>query len=81
MDPDHKRLLELAEENNRMLHKLLNDLRWRRFWGFIRWAVIIGSAIGLYYWFQPYIDTLVSVYTQGLGQLSELQGLFSNPPR
>jgi hypothetical protein len=68
MDPDYKRLLELSEENNKMLHKLMGDLRWRKFWAIVRWSLIIGSTIGLYYWLQPFLDQILNAY-QSLPQL------------
>lgn len=73
MEPEMRRLLQLTEDNNAMLKKLMGDLRWRRFWGFVRWAIIIGSAVGIYYWFQPFIDNIMSTYDQlfGSGKLFE----------
>ncbi len=30
---------------------------------FMYWFVIIGTAVGLFYYFQPYIDNVVSIYS------------------
>ncbi len=67
MDPESKKLLDatfaLAEENNKMLHSMRRSMRMARIMSFVYWAFIIGSAVGAYYFVQPYIDQLLSVYT------------------
>ena len=39
------------------------SMRMARIMSFVYWAFIIGSAVGAYYFVQPYIDQLLSVYT------------------
>lgn len=51
-------LLRKTDENNRMLHKLISGARWARFWSFVYYAIIVGSAIGAYYYIQPYISAV-----------------------
>jgi hypothetical protein len=62
MDPEIKKLIALTEDNNRMLHRLIRDLRWRRFIMFLKWAVIIGLAVGLFWWLQPFIENIRGTY-------------------
>ena len=66
MDPESKKLLEetfaLAKENNDMLHSLRRSMRLARFMSLLYWVYIIGSALGAYYFLQPYIDQLKSIY-------------------
>lgn len=33
-----------------------------RVFGFIKWVIIIGITIGAYYYIQPYLNTLLSIY-------------------
>lgn len=62
MEQDIDRLLQLAEDNNKMLHKLVGDLRWRRFVSLFKWTLIIGVALGLFYYLEPYIDKTIQIY-------------------
>lgn len=66
MTPEEKELLkravELAEENNNMLHSMRRSMRLARIMSILYWVVIIGSAVGAYYLIQPYIDALMAIY-------------------
>jgi len=57
-----KRVAELSEENNDMLRSMRRSMRLARFMSILYWVVIIGSAIGAYYFIQPYIDFFGSAY-------------------
>lgn len=57
-----ERVVELAEENNKILRGLRRAARWGQFFTFIKWLIIIGSAFGAYYYLQPYLDQLMEVY-------------------
>ena len=60
MDPETKKLLEntykLTEENNRMLHKVRGVQKRAAILSAAYWFLIIGAAIGAFYFLQPYID-------------------------
>ena len=60
MDPEIKKLLyethELAEENNKMLRKVRGVQKRQAFLSFLHWFLIIGVAIGAFYFLQPYIS-------------------------
>lgn len=62
MDPDSKRLLELVEENNRLLRALHRSMRVGRVLRVIYWILIMGTALGAFYFLQPLIDQLISAY-------------------
>jgi len=66
MDPESKELLqatlELAQENNKMLHSMKRSMQMSRIMSYVYWAFIIGSALGAYYFVQPYIDQLLDAY-------------------
>jgi hypothetical protein len=66
MEPEEKELLkkgvELAEENNKILHSIKRSLRISNIVRFIYWTFIIGSAVGAYYFVQPYFEEIYSIY-------------------
>ncbi|HBA46133.1 hypothetical protein A2W67_02500 [Candidatus Nomurabacteria bacterium RIFCSPLOWO2_02_40_28] len=66
MDPESKKLLEetfaLAEDNNKILHSMRRSMRVQRIMSVLYWAIIIGSAVGAYYFIQPYIDQMMQLY-------------------
>lgn len=68
MSPEEKKLLEetaeLSRENNKMLHQLHRSLVWGRIWHITYWVIIIGASIGAFYFIQPYIESLKSLYGQ-----------------
>ena len=57
-----KRSVQVSEENNDLLRSLLRSARITRVMTFIYWLFIIGSAVGAYYVFQPYMDSLFKAY-------------------
>ena len=66
MDPESKKLLEeslaLAKDNNKMLHSMRRSMHVARAMSAIYWVFIIGSAIGAYYFIQPYLDQVLDMY-------------------
>ncbi len=74
-----KRNLALAEDNNRMLHKMRRNAFFggllKMFW----WAVIIGLPIFLYYlYLQPVVEQALTTYGKVEQGVSDLQGLGKN---
>ena len=66
MSPEEKELLnkcvDLAEDNNKMLHSMRRSMRIASVMRALYWVLIIGSAFGAYYFIQPYLDQLIGVY-------------------
>ncbi len=66
MDPESKKLLEetfeLAQENNKMLHKVRRVQKWATFWSGLKVFIIVGVALGLFYFLEPYINKIVDLY-------------------
>jgi len=66
MSPEEKELLEksvaLAEDNNEILHKMRRSMLWGRVMSVLYWTLIIGSAVGAYYFIQPYLNAMLGVY-------------------
>lgn len=76
MDPEIKELLRedlrLAQENNEALKSLLWYQRISRWIAIIKWAVIIGSAIGALYYLEPMISNTWSLYQELLGTVNDI---------
>lgn len=55
-----KQILELEKDNQVILKKLLSYQRWTRALSFLKLAVVVGSLAGVYYFFQPAIDSVIN---------------------
>ncbi len=81
MNPDERQLLErtnkLAEENNKILKSLRTAHRWSAFFNFIYWVVIIGVAVGAFYFLQPYVNTLLKAYSSIQSDLGGVKSVVS----
>lgn len=75
MDSESKKLLEetfeLAKENNEMLHKVRRNQKWATWFHALKVLVIIGIALGAFYFLQPYIDGVVNFYSSISGKNTE----------
>lgn len=69
-----KKSVDLAEENNEILRSMRRSMRFARVFKIVYWTILIGTAIGAFYFMQPYIDQLVGVYG---GAKSNLDGFSS----
>ncbi len=63
---DLQEVEQLARDNNRILHKLLAHQRYSTIISVLKWALIIGTALGTYYAIQPYLEGALKTY-QDLG--------------
>ena len=67
MDSEDRKLLEethrLAEENNQLLHKVRGVQKRATIWTAIKIFVIVGIALGSFYFLEPYIDRLMDIYS------------------
>ena len=79
MQPEEKKLLEetykLAEENNEMLHKIRMVQKRQAIFIFIKWFLIIGASVGIFYFLQPYVDVLKSFIGETSSTLSKIKEL------
>jgi hypothetical protein len=82
VDPETKKLLEethsLTVENNRMLKSLHSSMRTRRIMSIIYWVFIIGSAIGAWYFIQPYVDQIANAYGGAKSNLDSIGEFFKS---
>jgi uncharacterized phage-like protein YoqJ len=68
MEPDLKELLEkdieINEENNKILKKMQFSGRITLVVNIFKWVIIVGSVLGISYWFGPKIELLTNTYTE-----------------
>ncbi len=80
MNPEEKELLkktlELAKENNQMLHSIKRQMLWGRIFRVIYWVIIIGAAIGIYYYVDPYINDAIDAYGSLKSNVQDFGDLF-----
>jgi hypothetical protein len=79
MDDESKQLLEktleIAQENNTMLHKMRRAQFWSNVVSALYWIFIIGTAIGAYYYLQPYLDQVLKLYDSASATLNSLKSI------
>jgi len=60
MDLQEKEMLEEAletsRENNKLIKKIWRDVKMRRITKAVYWIIIIGLALGAYYYVQPILE-------------------------
>lgn len=80
MEPMYKdkldRTFELAEENNKMLKKILRSMRWSRIIRVISAIIVIGVSIGVFYFLQPFFKQIAETYTTFRDSVNSLGGVF-----
>jgi len=80
MDSEEKELLhktvELLEDNNKILRKIRRTMRIGTIAKIIYWTIIIGAAIGAFYFVQPYLDHLLEVYSGLNNGVDNVKSLF-----
>lgn len=66
MTPEERQLLiqthRMVEENNKLLRKMHRAALWARIWHIFYWLVIIGLSASAYYFIEPYITQIQSIY-------------------
>ena len=76
MDQESKELLErthkLAEENNKILHKIRKIQKNQAFWSTLKTIVFIGITMGAIYWLQPYLVTIINAYNKIPGMKTQI---------
>ena len=79
MDPETRQkmveLLELTRENNKILHGLRRSQRWNTILNIIYWLIIIGIAIGAFYFLQPYVEKF-DAFRKSIPNITQIQAYF-----
>jgi hypothetical protein len=53
-----EKVLRLSQENNVMLRRMQSRARWGMIFRTFYWIIIIGLALGAFYFIQPYVETI-----------------------
>ncbi len=72
-----KKNLALAQDTNRIMHKMQRAARWGRFFQIVWWIAILAvSSAAYYYYLQPYVHKIEDVYSnfQASGQKAQSIG-------
>lgn len=84
MEPEMKQkideLFELTKENNKILRKMRSSQKWASITRLFYWLVIIGISIGAYYYVEPYLKQVLSLYSQSKATLDKVQNLGNSLP-
>lgn len=82
MDGETKELLrqsiEISKENNVMLKKMVHAQKWTNIYRVVYWGIIIFSSFGAYYFIQPYLSSLVSLYSGGVSDIGKISDISQN---
>ena len=70
-----KKALELSRENNKMLQSIKRSMFVGRIFRIVYWIVVIGAAIGAYYYIEPYLDEAIGAYGSIKGDLKNFGDL------
>ena len=77
MDGEDKKMLqdalELAQENNKILHSMRRSMRVGRIMSLLYWVLILGIAVGSFYFLQPYLDKVITLYNSASSTLKSLK--------
>ena len=65
-----KETFELAKENNKMLRKVRGVQKRQFFWSILKILIVIGIALGSFYFLEPYVNKMMDLYSSisGTGQ-------------
>lgn len=66
-------LLEITHENNKILRSMRRAQRWGSFFRFVYWTVILGSVLGVYYYFQPMIQKYMKTFQTSIGIIQNFE--------
>ena len=69
-----ERVLELSEENNQILKRMLRGMRWGRLVRIVYWSIIIAASVGAFYYIQPYWDALMDFYGGAQNTVNKVLG-------
>lgn len=79
MNPEEKQLLQktydLAEENNKILHKLKRANTRSTLFRWFYWIIIIGISIGAFYFIEPYVKVSIDAYKSLQTELSNVKSV------
>ena len=67
--------LELTKENNKLLHKIRGFQKWQTFWSALKIVIVVGVALGVAYYVQPYFDKAMGFFSEVSGIKQDIEGI------
>ncbi len=68
---DNKALLEeilkTTKENEEKINRILSFQKWSQITRVFYWLILIGVSVGAFYFTKPYLNSLLNIYSGGLG--------------
>ena len=71
--------LEIAQENNKILKKIQRGMRLGSFFSILYWLFILGTAVGAYYFLQPFVESFGGILGFFSNGIDGIQGLDKIP--
>ena len=71
--------IEIAQENNKILKKIQRGMRLGNFFSILYWLFILGTAVGAYYFLQPFIESFGGILGSFSNGIDGIQGLDKIP--
>lgn len=75
---EFKELLTLTRENHQMLKMLHRQARWQMIMRVVYYLFILGALSASYYFIQPYLQGVLTMYGQAQTSLHDITNLKSN---
>ena len=72
--------MELTAKTHELVQKMWNANRWGRIFRVFYWVLIIGVSVGAYYYFEPYLESLLGAYQGILSGVEKIQGTTQSLP-
>lgn len=70
-------LTRMVAENTRVVKKIRSVQKWNNIWTLLRYVIIIGLAIGAFYFVEPYYKQVQDLYAKGSAQFNSFSNFFS----
>lgn len=71
---DLARIEDLVGDNHDMIKRLHRAYRFNLFVSIIKWVLIVGFALGIFYYLQPYLEGVLKLY----GSINSITGGVDN---
>jgi uncharacterized membrane protein len=85
MDPQIEEIKELIRHNtaltietNKMVHGMRRASRFSATLSALWWIIIIGASVGSYFYFLPYIHSLLDLYSAAQQNITHAQQILNN---
>ena len=60
-------ILKTTKENQEKINKVLSFQKWSQITRVFYWLILIGVSVGAFYFTKPYLNSLLNIYSGGLG--------------